>query len=57
MKAADPELSLQEMMAAINVLSTQHRLQMLTDGSGTLTWKAVGASEATKCAPGLLPAP
>lgn len=44
----EPDLQLEEIMASINSLVRQHRLEMLHDTAGVLVVRAVSAAEATK---------
>ena len=44
----EPDLQLEEIMASMNSLVRQHRLEMLHDTAGVLVVRAVSAAEATK---------
>jgi hypothetical protein len=45
---AEPDLPLTEISASINSLTRQHRLEMLSDNSGVVVFRAVSVVEATK---------
>jgi hypothetical protein len=44
----EPDLELVEIMASINSLVRQHRLELLHDNAGVLVVRAVSAAKATK---------